>query len=289
MQIPQSVLDTTKSCAIYFGLGIHYMSKAMSQEEVAFMFTDGWVCFRAFDPETRAPMLLPHFLMPSVPTATTSTWKNKTERAAIKAAKMAKMAARSGLVTAGYTTLTSLDGSVPHLQQQQQQWNSNNNLGTDGNSSLLAAAPKRKYKTKKNHGIIDGRFDPMFSPPAARPPKGPGHPMTQEAMDAKSGKGKPRRRTFGPIIKSSQKCGRCKPCLNPGWKKPCDVRRAEMLEKLQQEQNERHEQEKQQQQHQVVVEQSAAIVPPPPPPPVPPPTVSVIESPIFTPTPDVYE
>ncbi|KAH7615570.1 hypothetical protein Ndes2526B_g09681 [Nannochloris sp. 'desiccata'] len=257
IKLSQSVLENTKTCAIYFGLGIHYMSKAMTQQEVAKMFSsDGWVCFRAFDPETRAPRLLPHFLMPSVPTASTSTWKNKTERAAIKAAKLATMAVKNG--NTGYNNVTSNTNPLP--QPQQQQWYNIPLQGTGTTATTTAndpltplAAPKRKKKN--NHGIADSRFEPMFLTPSSlhgafKGPKTPGNPMTQEAMDSKSGKGKSRRRTFGPIIKSSQKCGLCKPCLNPGWKKPCDVRRAEMLAKLQEEQNARHEQEQQQMQWQ---------------------------------------
>ncbi len=269
------------------------MSKAMSQEEVAFMFTDGWVCFRAFDPETRAPMLLPHFLMPSIPTTTTSTWKNKTERAAIKAAKLATMAAKNG----GGGGNNTINGVYPPYsqqspQQQQQQWINNNNNNNNGliqggvgtaNDPLnpLVAVPKRKKK--KDHSLADGRFDPMYlsQAPVRYKPTKTGTPMTQEAMDAKSGKGRSRRRTFGPIIKSSQKCGNCKSCLNPGWKKPCDVRRAEMLAQLQEEQNQRHEQEQLQQQQQV---QQLTTSPPPPAP-----VVVVTDDPVFTPTPAVNE
>jgi len=232
----------------------------MSQQEVAKMFSsDGWVCFRAFDSETRAPRLLPQFLMPSVPTASTSTWKNKTERAAIKAAKIATIEAKNG-----NTGNNNLIGTNPSSHPQQQQWNNLTLQGastittTTANDPLTPLAATFKQKKRKNYGIADNRFDLMFpSPPGSyKVARTAGTPATQEAMDAKSGKGKSRRRTFGPIIKSSQRCGMCKPCLNPGWKKPCDVRRAEMLAKLQEEQNARHEQEQQQNhQHQIQQQQ----------------------------------
>lgn len=269
MQLLQSVLDNAKTCAIYFGLGLHYLSKAMSQQEVAKMFSsDGWVCFRAFDPETRAPRLLPHFLMPSVPTASTSTWKNKTERAAIKAAKSAMMAAKNG--NTDNNNLISID---PPFQVQQQQQRNTRVLQGAGTTTTLTPPPAndpfipiaaRNLKKRRTYGITDDRFNPMFSSfPGFNEvsTKTPGSPMTQEAMDAKSGKGKSKRRKFGPIIKSSEKCGTCKPCLNPGWKKPCDVRRAEMLAKLQEEQNARHEQQQQQihQQGPLAMAQSAGV------------------------------
>lgn len=273
----------------------------MSQEEVAFMFTDGWVCFRAFDPETRAPMLLPHFLMPSVPTTTTSTWKNKTERAAIKAAKLA----RNG---------KKIQNTIFSSSPTQQQWNNNTSLQAGNNTSTrndplltpfsgnanthgiastyLTGAPKRR---KKNYNTVDNRFDiystlPLGSTPSSYREK-PRQPMSQEALDAKSGKGKSRRRTFGPIIKSFQKCGQCKPCLNPGWKKPCDVRRAEMLAKMQEEQNQRHEQEQLQQQleqQQIQVDKEVLMLPPPPSPLPPSSALPLIVSPGIVTDPIIY-
>jgi hypothetical protein len=51
---------------------------------------------------------------------------------------------------------------------------------------------------------------------------------TQTLADARSGKGRIRVNRY-PSVRSSDRCGACKACLNPGWKKACEVRRAEML------------------------------------------------------------
>lgn len=229
------------------------------------MFSDGWVCFRAFNPETRAPMLLPTSLMPSVPTNSKSTWKNKDERAAIRAAKVAARAAKAQLD--GGTTLDrqlpSPEAALPNITPF------SSPIGAEsfgmsqmrlvraplGSGEVVAPPPAPQLGAAPQYPSV-GIALPLGTPPASvipRTPPGttkkkpqvtspawaspiahaepgrPGQPKTQEAFDAKSGRGQHRRRSYGPVIPASQRCGSCKPCLNPGWKKPCEVRRAEAL------------------------------------------------------------
>jgi len=84
VQLPRSLLDDSQACAVYFGHGIHYMSKAMSQHEVTHMFScQSKVCFRAFQGlGSRAPLALPRFLLPSIPNPSKSTWKSAQEKKA---------------------------------------------------------------------------------------------------------------------------------------------------------------------------------------------------------------
>lgn len=175
------------------------MSKAMTQEDVSFMFSDGWVCFRAFNPQTRAPVALPHFLMPSVPITSKSTWKNKQQRMAERAQKDGS----GGIYNNTNTNGNYIPGTPPTAKY--------GGGGGGGGGAMMGTNKRNNFD-----GYIDGGTRP-------------GQPRTQEAADSKSGKGQKRRRFFGPVIKKSQRCGVCKACMNPGWKKACEVRRAEMM------------------------------------------------------------
>jgi hypothetical protein len=160
------MLSRCQEITIYFGLGIHYLAKGMSQEEVEDMFTDGLVCFRAYNPETQAPMPLPSFLTPNAP-------KNSK--------------------TVGKTLHVTKDGTkVPRIPVAMQ-------------------APDRQV--------------PIFSPQRAHNFSGQGLSLQQNTHR--------RRRYLFPAISLSRRCGHCKSCLNPSWKKACEVRRAEMLQAIQ--------------------------------------------------------
>ena len=237
LQIPRASLDASRSCAIYFGLGIHYMTKAMSQQDVALMFSDtGWVCFRGFDPVTRAPMLLPNFLMPSVPTVAKSTWKNKSERVAAKAEKLAAKLAKLNPSSSLLASSSALQiGSMP-LSLHGSGGGAGEGASPSGGGVAVPwphthqvpgtppTAPRKKLKSFTDE---DRRMEsPLLN---NRNPPSPGQPKSREAIDSKSGKGQRRRRSLAPIIKASQRCGVCKPCMNPGWKKACDKRRAEFV------------------------------------------------------------
>ncbi len=52
LQVSSQLLAACSCCAVHFGHSIHYMTKGMSQQEVANMFAHGHVCFRAFHPLT---------------------------------------------------------------------------------------------------------------------------------------------------------------------------------------------------------------------------------------------
>lgn len=52
VQVPAGLLASCDCCAVHFGHSIHFMTKGMTQQEVANMFSHGHVCFRAFDPLT---------------------------------------------------------------------------------------------------------------------------------------------------------------------------------------------------------------------------------------------
>ncbi len=175
LQLPRRDLVTSKRCQIYFGLGIHYLAKAMNQNEVAHMFSNGWVCFRAFDLEkTRAPRPLPQFLMPSIPSNNKSAWKNKAERLAAQGERSAAAAIRAPGVA----------HQISAIQESSQ--------------------------------------TPLAWPSALDPP------IPVSTRDSKSGKGRTRSYIM-PVIPAALRCGSCKACLNPAWKKACETRRAEVL------------------------------------------------------------
>lgn len=248
----------------------------MSQEEVSLMFSDGWVCFRAFNPETRAPMLLPTSLMPSVPTNSKSTWKNKDERAAIRAAKVAARAAKAQLnggvvesqLHSGGAAPPSIAALPPTTARASLEISPMRLVRAPLSPGEVVAPPPAlrpggapQYLSvemavrlglphaPQTHFIGGPASEIPGTPPSAakkKPPAPawatpmaksfvyaqsgrPGQPKTQEAFDAKSGRGQHRRRSYGPVIPASQRCGLCKPCINPGWKKPCEVRRAEAM------------------------------------------------------------
>ena len=64
----------------------------------------------------------------------------------------------------------------------------------------------------------------------ARAPKPPRvkEPRPPAAPRAPRDKGPPKRRVLFPNIMAAQRCGVCASCLNPGWKKACLTRRAEL-------------------------------------------------------------
>ena len=273
----------------------------MSQDEVSLMFTDGWVCFRGFHPGTRAPMVLPTSLMPSVPTNSKSTWKNKDQRAAARAAKLTAQTAKAqmiknavidqgpvGLLAMGGQTETSppdaaiasnypsppnnvplyaspmrfvkvplspddvitpppalLSEAAPqyHSVEQAVLFNASapstavhtyhSQIYSDLHANIPGTPPMPSRK-KKPRATPNSHAESHSTPIGngilvPYEPGGPGKPKTLEALESKSGKGQQRRRSFGPIITASQRCGVCKPCMNPGWKKPCAVRRAEVM------------------------------------------------------------
>ena len=226
----------------------------MSQAEVAHMFAHGWVCFRAFNPQTRAPALLPHFLMPSIPSANKQVWRNKEERAAVKAAKAAKRAAAMppprpppvrtlhvplfpgdaaplpptlpagappGASSLQVGVLPPRTAYVPGRQlpttPQKRPLPPVSVAGASGLSQYGPDTPEAGEKRQKQQRSQDGT--PRFG--------GPNEPKTLDAALAKSGRGRTRV-NLHPIVRSTQRCGHCKACLNPGWKKPCETRRAEM-------------------------------------------------------------
>ena len=51
-QLPSSLFNGSTVHAVHFGNSIHYMARGMSRQEVANMFTRGYVCFKAWDPQT---------------------------------------------------------------------------------------------------------------------------------------------------------------------------------------------------------------------------------------------
>lgn len=194
VQLPRRDLLTSKTCLIYFGLGIHYLAKAMNQAEVAHMFSDGWVCFRAFDLEkTRAPMPLPQFLMPSIPSNNKSAWKTKAERLAAQRDKAAAMAIRT-------------PGEVRFAQQQISAVQESTQNPFVGPSILTQSIPASPYPYS------------LPSIVSARP----------DARDDKGGKARTRSYIM-PAIPAAERCGTCRACSNPAWKKACETRRAEIL------------------------------------------------------------
>lgn len=133
------------------------------------MFTDGLVCFRAYNPETKAPMPLPTFLTPNAP-------KNSKHVEKILQAKQAGYLPKSPRITTAMSRVPLRQASV---------------LSHQRTLSFHDQALSLQHDTQR------------------------------------------RRRYLFPAISVSRRCGHCKSCLNPSWKKACEVRRAEMLQALQ--------------------------------------------------------
>lgn len=263
----RSLLEGCKSCAVHFGLGIHYMTKAMSRAEVAHMFAAGYVCFRAFNPATRAPALLPHYLMPSIPSGSKTVWRNKDERAADRAAKAAKRAGLPPPPPPPPAVPLEPGGGPPAVPPTLADGAPRSSFWMEGEAGaapapqLLLATPQKKRPPPP---VSTPSGLPSLAGPGPHTPDGgekkqkraleeprfggPNEPHTLEAALARSGRGRTRV-NLHPIVRSSERCGQCKACLNPGWKKACDTRRAEML-------------------HGAAAPVAAAAGPPPPPPPL---------------------
>ncbi|KAL4855186.1 hypothetical protein ACK3TF_004177 [Chlorella vulgaris] len=244
IQLPRSVLDACKPSTVHFGHSIHFMCKGMRRPEVAHMFSHGFVCFRAFQAASGAPVVLPDYLQPSIPTKSNAPWKNKDQRAAAQAAKVA---ACKGLppppppmptpevrwlrLPLDGTELPVLPAVLPDGEQERQACSLEeygSDLPQDSSLAGLGSPPKRKWasggsgKQKKQRAWGEGDEEEQeegVSYSAA--------PHSQEARDAKSGKG--RKRLFlHPIIRTRDRCGKCSACLNLHWKKACITRRAEL-------------------------------------------------------------
>lgn len=172
-----------------------------------------------------APVVLPDYLQPSIPTKSNAPWKNKDQRAAAQAAKVA---ASKGLppppppmptpevrwlrLPLDGTELPVLPAVLPDGEQERQACSLEeygSDLPQDSSLAGLGSPPKRKWasggsgKQKKQRAWGEGDEDEQeegVSYSAA--------PHSQEARDAKSGKG--RKRLFlHPIIRTRDRCGKC--------------------------------------------------------------------------------
>jgi len=210
----------------------------MSQHEVAHMFSQGWVCFRGFCPLTRAPKKLPDFLMPTIPTQSKTKWKNKDQRAAEQAAKAAARAAKFGIVQPSWT-----DVYAPQREAEEQFMryippfplepvppvaSANEGNVPAHHPAALSQAVHQSRLGAPAWPPTPSSLSKKMRPSSATFGTAPGQPRSVSAADAKSGKGTHRRHLY-PVIKAAQRCGACGACLNPKWKKACEMRRAEML------------------------------------------------------------
>jgi hypothetical protein len=170
-------------------------------------------------------VVLPDYLQPSIPTKSNAPWKNKDQRAAAQAAKVA---ASKGLppppppmptpevrwlrLPLDGTELPVLPAVLPDGEQERQACSLEeygSDLPQDSSLAGLGSPPKRKWasggsgKQKKQRAWGEGDEEDQE--------EGVSHsaaPHSQEARDAKSGKG--RKRLFlHPIIRTRDRCGKC--------------------------------------------------------------------------------
>lgn len=213
-----------------------------------------------------APALLPEFLQPSIPTKSNAAWKNAEQRAAERAAKVAKAAGLPQLPPVPVRWVRVPDGGPPGggigaggsgMQDSQldSQQGSEEGGGTPAPAvvALPAVLPPGEedrqlcglevYFPAPEEASLGGLGSPVKRKPwksaggaAKRPllldddglPLAPAPaehksyaPHSQEARDAKSGKGK-RRLFLHPVIRSRERCGKCSVSLLPvsslvGW------------------------------------------------------------------------
>lgn len=212
-------------------------------------------------PSAGAPALLPEFLQPSIPTKSNAAWKNAEQRAAERAAKVAKAAGLPQLPPvpvrwvrvpdggppgvgpadgegpsgsgeqggqegggdggAPLPTVVALPAVLPPGQEERQLCGLEVYFPAPEDASLggLASPPKRKPWTSRGGAakrplLLDDDGLPLPPPPpAARQGYAP---HSQEARDAKSGKGK-RRLFLHPVIRSRERCGKCSVSGGPRW------------------------------------------------------------------------
>jgi hypothetical protein len=184
-----------------------------------------------------APAILPEFLQPSIPTKSNATWRNAEQRAADKAAKAARVAglpppappvrwlrvpqAGEGAAAAAVPAILP---AVLLPGQQERQLTGMEMWLPDIPAAALAGplgglrSPQKRAPGpwglpgsgggKKQRLEAAPALDEDGNPLQAAPSHYKAAPHSQEARDAKSGKG--RKRLFlHPIIRTKDRCGKC--------------------------------------------------------------------------------
>ena len=235
LQIPRVLLDTCSISQVHFGLSIHFMVKGMSKNDVAKMFSFGFTCFRAYEPSTGSPCPLPSFLLPTPLKNAKSNWKNSTQRAAQKFAKLAKH---------GVLTVKEAEAMVapPPPPTRYIRTPLGEEVINQIPQLLQASEERPKFHLEETYFSPQPRYGNALHPGMAsskfalkRPLGNTISPMTPRKTtkalntDKPPPSGRTRVDRF-PKMKRSQRCGWCHTCLNPQMKKACLTRRAEMGE-----------------------------------------------------------
>lgn len=168
--------------------------------------------------------MLPDFLQPSIPTKSNAPWKNKEQRAADRAAReahaqglpppMPEPEVRWVRVPLEGEALPQLPAVLPPGEHDRQPCGLEEyGAGVPeprGGLGGLGSPPKRKQGAWGSGGAANKKQRPRDGEDGEEGGlgRGAGMPHSQEARDAKSGKG--RKRLFlHPIIRTRDRCGKC--------------------------------------------------------------------------------
>ena len=205
-------LKTSPKIVTLLGASIGSVTRGMTRTEVTRLFNHQVLCVRAWERRTGYPRELPKWICPVVPVASTgqeftefdfpSPLLHPEKSAAAMASKAPKLGRPKKKRPA--ETISIAINREPTPPE------------TPFNNGIFRSYLKRKSVEKEQQ-----KNNNRASAKKTKKSEKDGDGNNNEQKRAK------KKFTF-PIIRSSQKCGKCKTCLNPQMRKACLTRRAEM-------------------------------------------------------------
>jgi endonuclease III len=270
--LPRNLVEKCATSHVHLGLSVHFMVKGMTRESVTGMFSSDYVCFRAFEPSTGVPRPLPSYLCPTTVKNAKSNWKNSSERAVEKLAKLTKQ----GVITETAAANISVAPPMPPVRYVRPLMGEETvqmvpQVLRSGESRSRFQFEETYFASQPRYGsalpvMMDGNggrgrgrgsgrgrgrgrgggYGPLTPGKRGRPPGSVNGQKQQKKNaggttsdnddgnddDGGGGGGGRSRVDRFPKMSRSSRCGECHTCLNPQMKKACLTRRAEMGEEV---------------------------------------------------------
>jgi hypothetical protein len=203
-------LRTSPKIVTLLGASIGSVTRGMTRTEVTRLFNHQVLCVRAWERRTGYPRELPRWICPVVPVASTgqeftefdfpSPLLHPEKSAAVMASKAPKLGRPKKKRPA--KTMSIAINREPTPPE------------TPFNNDIFRSYLKRKSVEKEQLSAIKMKKRPKSTKSIG------GNDIEQK---------KAKKKLNFPLIRASQKCGKCKTCLNPQMRKACLTRRAEMM------------------------------------------------------------
>ena len=207
VNVDVETLRTSPKIVTLLGASIGSVTRGMTRTEVTRLFNHQVLCVRAWERRTGYPRELPRWICPVVPVASTgqeftefdfpSPLLHPEKVMASKAPKLGRPKKKRPAET--MSIAINQEPTPPE---------------TPFNNDIFRSYLKRKSVEKEQLSAMK-----MKKRPKSTKSNG-GNDIEQK---------KAKKKLNFPLIRASQKCGKCKTCLNPQMRKACLTRRAEMM------------------------------------------------------------